>query len=338
MGSHLFQLRSDPIVGRQVLVAEDRAGRPNDFAGRESAKVSDEPIDDCPFCVGHEDWTPEPSLEVSDSTGSWQVRVVPNKYPAVALDEQLFALSDTSALGAVPQAPLGGHEVIIESPRHVQDITELTSDEFARVLRVYRQRLSDWSADKRICYVSIFKNVGNAAGASLGHMHSQLVALPQVPPVMAAELAACERHYAEHGCCIFCQLIKEELTHRQRLVVENDSFVAFCAYAGRQPYETWILPREHQASYEHLGDAAVEELAELLQQLVARLSTLLNPLSYNLILHTVPFGAASADLFHWHFELVPRSTQLAGFEWGTGLHINPLSPERAATNLVASGQ
>lgn len=321
-----------------MLVAEDRAGRPNDFSGRESANVSDEPTSDCPFCVGHEDWTPESSLEVSDATGRWQVRVVPNKYPAVCLDEPHFALSETSALGAVPQVPLGGHEVIIESPRHLQDITELTSEEFARVLRVYRQRLGDWSADERIRYVSIFKNVGKAAGASLGHMHSQLVALPQVPPVMAAELAACERHHAKLGGCIFCQLIDEELAHRQRLVVENDSFVAFCAYAGRQPYETWILPREHQASFEHLGDAAADELADLLQQLVARLHTLLTPLSYNLILHTVPFGATDADSFHWHFELVPRSTQLAGFEWGTGLHINPLSPERAAANLVASSQ
>lgn len=337
MGSLLFQLRTDPIVGRQVLVAEDRAGRPNDFSGAESANVSDEPANDCPFCVGHEAWTPEPSLEVSDSTGSWQVRVVPNKYPAVALDEQQFVLSETSALDAVPQAPLGGHEVIIESPRHLQDITELTAEEFARVLRVYRQRLSDWSADQRIRHVSIFKNVGYAAGASLGHMHSQLVALPQVPPVMAAELAACERYSAEHDGCIFCQLINEERTHRQRLVVENDSFVAFCAYAGRQPYETWILPREHQASFEHLGDAVADELADLLQQLVARLHTLLTPLSYNLILHTVPFAVSNADSFHWHFELVPRSTQLAGFEWGTGLHINPLSPERAAANLVASG-
>ncbi len=232
--------------------------------------------------------------------------------------------------------PLGDHEVIIESPRHVQDITELSLDELARVLRVYRQRLRDWSGDDRIEYVSIFKNVGVAAGASLEHVHSQLIALPDVPPVMIAELASAEYYFAKHRQCIFCQLIEEELSHRNRLVFENESFVAFCAYAGRQPYETWIFPREHEARFERLSDEASLQLATLIQQLVRSLRLRLSPLSYNLMLHTSPFRQDAADYYHWHFELVPRSTQLAGFEWGTGMFINPLSPERAAT-LMSSG-
>jgi len=242
-----------------------------------------------------------------------------------------------SALESVPQKPDGAHEVIIESPRHVQDITELSQAELARVLQVYRRRLLDWSTDDRIRHVSIFKNVGSAAGASLGHIHSQLVALPDVPPVMVAKLQASQRYFNANQCCIFCQLMEEELAHRKRLVIDEGPFVAFCAYAGRQPYETWIMPREHAASFEHLCDRDTESLAGILQQVVRLLQTQLTPLSYNLVLHTVPFQKDVADhfhdYFHWHFELVPRSTQLAGFEWSTGMHINPLSPERAAARL-----
>lgn len=288
---------------------------------------------DCPFCAGHEADTPEAELEVSASTGPWQVRVIPNKYPAVSLSGVGAVLSESSALESSPQVPLGAHEVIVESPRHVQDITELSQEEFARVLRVYRQRVRDWSDDKRIEHVSIFKNVGVAAGASLEHAHSQLVALPEVPPVVSAELAGADRFYAKHGYCIFCQLVNDELGHRDRLVLENDRFVAFCAFAGRQPFETWILPKQHAASIEQLDDEASLALADMLQAIVRRLRVQLSPLSYNLILHTAPFRQDATKFFHWHIELVPRSTQLAGFEWGTGMHINPLSPEQAAKSL-----
>ncbi len=272
-------------------------------------------------------------MEVEDASGKWQVRVVPNKYPAVSLDQQGYVPSGTSALGRAPQPPVGTHEVLIESPRHIQDITELSIAELARLLRVYRQRLRDWSTDSRIQYATVFKNVGIAAGASLEHIHSQLLALPDIPPVIASELAGSQRYFAEQEACIFCGLIDEELAHGERLVVEADSFVAFCAFAGRQPYETWIFPRVHSASFEHLSDPETESLANILQQVVQRLQRQLAPLSYNLLLHSAPFRQLHADSYHWHFELVPRSTQRAGFEWGTGMFINPLAPERAAARL-----
>ena len=322
----VFELRTDPIVGRQVLIAEDRAGRPNDLSVSPLARETASQIADCPFCAGHENRTPESLLEVAGETGPWQVRVVPNKYPAVALDPSL-AVTQSAV------APFGAHEVFIESPRHVCDISELSVAEMARVLRVYRQRLRDWSADERIAQVLIFKNVGNPAGASLGHLHSQLVALPTVPAVIAAEVDAARKFFVANERCIFCALLDEELSHGERLVASSESFVAFCASAGRQPYETWILPRAHHASFGQLTDAESDSLAELLQDIVRRLQTQLDPLAYNLILHTAPTSERDDAHFHWHFELVPRSTQLAGFEWGTGMHINPLAPERAATSL-----
>jgi len=327
----IFELRTDPIVGRRVLIAEDRAGRPNDFLAPEASREDASTVADCPFCAGNESRTPESLLEVAGETGPWQVRVVPNKYPAVTLDPPLASSRPGTPLPGIP--PLGTHEVFIESPRHVRDITELSAAELARVLRVHRQRLHDWSADERIRQVIIFKNVGNPAGASLEHLHSQLVALPEVPAVIAAELQAGHEYHSAHGECIFCALLRDELADGRRLVASNDSFVAFCASAGRQPYETWILPREHYASFEQLTIEDSESLAALLQDVIGRLQAQLTPLAYNLILHTSPTGQADVAHYHWHFELVPRSTQLAGFEWGTGMHINPLAPERAAARL-----
>ena len=331
----MFELRRDPIVGRQVLIAENRAGRPNDFSAKKPLQSSDTSAADCPFCAGHERQTPHSILEVSDTSGDWQVRAVPNKYPAVSLDQVAVPLQGSSVLESVAQPSFGAHEVIIESPRHVQDITELSSEEFARVLRVYRQRLRDWSSDERIEYVHIFKNVGVAAGASLEHVHSQLVALPDIPPAMLAELASAEYYWSKHRRNIFSQLVEEELSHRQRFVAEDESFVAFCAYAGRQPYETWILPREQQACFQDLDDDESSRLSILLRKLVSSLQKRLSPLSYNLVLHTSPTQKEVSEFYRWHLELIPRSTQLAGFEWGTGMHINPLSPERAAEILRA---
>ena len=281
-------------------------------------------------------------MEVAGSGDEWQVRVVPNKFPAVVLGQRNKPKGKQppkpSLLGVIPQPPEGAHEVFIESPRHVQDITELSIAELTLLLQAYRERLRFWSTDDRICHATIFKNVGDAAGASLEHIHSQLVALPSLSPVIAAELQGALRHFAEKKTCLFCQLIEEELSHGERLVADAGPFVAFCAYAGRQPYETWILPRDHAANFEQLTDTDIESLAETLQQVVRRLQAQLTPLSYNLILHTAPFRLPAGECnigqyWHWHFELVPRSTELAGFEWGTGMHINPLSPERAAARL-----
>jgi len=325
-------------MGRQVLIAEARAGRPSDFDAPKSASTSHDHQAECPFCFGHEFRTLKSLLDVTDQQGQWQVRVVPNKFPAVTLAQHALTQRGISALGQFPQRPDGAHEVIIESPRHVQDITELSRAELSRIVLVYRDRLRYWATDERIGQVNLFKNVGSAAGASLEHIHSQLVALPEIPPVMAAELLGSQEFYTANQACIFCDLVDEELKNRQRLIVAEGPFVAFCAYAGRQPYETWILPRKHCASFENLNESDAESLAEILRQVVQRLQTQLTSLSYNLVLHTAPMAANCADYYHWHFELVPRSAQLAGFEWGTGMYINPIAPEQAAERLRNGGR
>ncbi|NOY30794.1 MAG: galactose-1-phosphate uridylyltransferase [Planctomycetes bacterium] len=318
------ELRIDPIAGRKVLIAEDRAGRPNDF---ESAGASS-----CPFCAGHEQRTPRSLLEISDGQGGWQVRVIPNLYPAVSLDCDKIS-NDSSFQASGSQPAYGTHEVIVESPRHIQDITELSTEELAQVLLVYRDRLQHWSEEKSIQHATVFKNVGRVAGASLEHIHSQLVALPFVPEVIANEIRGAKQFYERKGTCIFCRLLQEELEQGERLVGEEGPFVAFCAYAGRQPFETWVLPKQHASHFKQLTDDEAHSLASLLQQVVCRLQTQLKPLSYNLILHTAPFGDQTPDSYHWHLEIIPRTAQLAGFEWGAGVHINSLLPERAAKLL-----
>jgi UDPglucose--hexose-1-phosphate uridylyltransferase len=319
----MSELRIDPVCGRCVYIAEDRAGRPNDFASGGSstpASPSGDRKASCPFCAGHEAETPEALAEVRDAEGRWQVRVVPNKYPAVA-----------SQAGAA--APLGAHEVIIESPAHVAEVFDLAAAQFATVLGVYRDRLRHWAGSGAFRHGIVFKNSGSAAGASIEHVHSQLIALPYVPELVQAELTSAERFYAENQSCLFCELVQREQSAGDRLVLRRDGYVAFCAYAGRQPFETWILPERHAARFERSSDDELAALAAVLQDVLRRLQAQADSLAYNLILHTAPWDGAHDASYHWHWELIPRSSQLAGFELGAGVYINPVSPERAARNL-----
>lgn len=319
----MSELRVDPVCGRCVYIAEDRAGRPNDFVSAGTSPPAGPSVDrkaSCPFCAGHEAATPDALAEVRDAEGRWQVRVVPNKYPAVA-----------SRAGA--DGPLGAHEVIIESPDHVAEVVDLPPAQFATVLGVYRDRLRHWAASGAFRHGIVFKNSGSAAGASIEHVHSQLIALPYVPELVQAELASTERFHAETRSCLFCELVEREQSAGERLILRRDGYVAFCAYAGRQPYETWLLPERHAARFELTSDDELAALAGVLQDVLGRLHAQTDTLAYNLILHTAPWDGGHDASYHWHWELVPRSSQLAGFELGAGVYINPVSPERAAQNL-----
>jgi UDPglucose--hexose-1-phosphate uridylyltransferase len=300
-----------------VYIAEDRAGRPNDYAQQESAQG---PLaSTCYFCAGMERHTPDAVATLLDADGRWRVRVVPNKYPAVTLGQPL-------------ERAYGVHEVIIESPRHLLNVTDLSVEQLAAVLKVYRDRLRHWAADDRLRHAIIFKNAGCDAGASMEHVHSQLVALPYVPAALQAELDAAQRFQVAKKRCIFCDLITRETSDGTRLVLQQNGYVALSAYAPRQPYETWIFPARHQSSYDGLTDKELKDQAVVLNQLLQRLDKVSPGAAYNLLLHTAPFGDPQT-YFHWHWELIPRLTHDAGLEWGAGVHITPLSPEHAAAEL-----
>jgi UDPglucose--hexose-1-phosphate uridylyltransferase len=281
--------------------------------------------------------TPQELAVVNDSQGDWQIRVVPNKYPAVSVATERHA-QGLQSLGVCGErfAPHGAHEVIVESPRHVLDWTELSTDELANVLRMFRDRLGNAFAEHRLTAGLIFKNVGQAAGASLEHVHSQLIALPFVPHVLELEVVIANVFHQQRSECLMCHLLADEIRQGTRMIVQNSHFAAICAYAARQPYETWIIPKAHASHYAELSDAESEALAAIFRQTLRLLGTVLTPLAYNAVLHTAPAGDERSAAFHWHWEVIPRSASLAGFEWGTGMYINSVSPERAAIRLRSS--
>ena len=345
------ELRTDPIIGRRVYVAEDRAGRPSDyrkvvggisdveFARQGSALSASEtpPTEynlpaappaynspaahsNCPFCAGNEVHTPVAVATVSDAHGHWQVRVVPNKYPAVRVDESV-------------DGAFGAHEVIIESPEHLFDVTQLGLERLAAIVRVYRDRRRHWAAQQGFRHGLVFKNSGCGAGASLEHIHSQVTVVPYVLPTVQWELDAAERFHATHQQCIFCDLIERELAAKERIVLDRNGYLTICPIAPRQPYEMWLLPLKHQSRFDRLTDGEVESLAAALHETLRRLQATEPGCPYNLLLHTAPFDADHAASYHWHWEIVPRLAHEAGLEWGGGVHICPLSPENAAKRL-----
>jgi UDPglucose--hexose-1-phosphate uridylyltransferase len=228
---------------------------------------------------------------------------------------------------------VGVHEVIIESPKHVSSTTDLSDVELAEVLSIYRDRLTAIRQDSRVKYGLIFKNVGPAGGASIEHTHSQLIGLPMVPGVVADELAASQAFHEQTGRCIFCDLVERELADSSRIVLESPSFVAFCPFAARFPLETWLLPKRHASNFEHIASPKIAELAGILRRCIEKIERAGGRSSYNYLIHSAPFDTRPQSHYHWHIEIFPRMTTLAGFEWATGQFINPLPPEDAAELL-----
>jgi UDPglucose--hexose-1-phosphate uridylyltransferase len=326
------QLRKDPLSDRWVIYAEGREERPNEFERVERRRADVR----CPFCAGHEGDTPPHiaayrSTSAGSSNGdSWLVRVVPNKYPALLASGR----TDPTQRGLyVDCDAVGAHEVIVETPRHVASLTELTAEEARLLMSAYCDRIRAIQNLPRVKYALVFKNVGPEAGASLEHAHSQVVATPMVPSEVQRELTACRRLHREHKQCFFCRVIQDELAHGLRLAAQSERFVAVCPYASRMPYEVWVLPREHQSHFERQEPDELAELADFLRRLIGRLESRHARLAYNYFLHTAPLDAAALRHYHWHIEVFPRLTTTAGFEWGAGYYINPVPPEQAAAVL-----
>ena len=327
----MSEIRRDSIVDRWVIFARNRAERPNEYAAPPASRSGKKV---CPFCEGNEHLTPHEiaAYRTEDSAAEqrgWRVRVIPNKFPAVVCDSP----ADTADPAAGLTAGYGVHEVIVESPRHLLSTTELSDGELAEVLLIYGDRLRSIRQNPRIRHALVFKNVGPGAGASIEHTHSQLVGLPLVPATVAQELDAALTHYRQHGRCIFCDLVKQELAAESRMVFETESFVAFCPYAARFPLETWILPKCHASQYEESATAELHDLARVLRRCIDKIERAAGQSQYNYLIHSAPFDTRCQSHYHWHIEIFPRTTTIAGFEWGTGQFINPLPPEDAAKLL-----
>jgi UDPglucose--hexose-1-phosphate uridylyltransferase len=324
----MADLRKDPVTGRWVIISTERQKRPDDFH-IDTVTVKGDAL--CPFCQGHEDKTPPEILAYRNGNG-WDVRVVPNKFPALRVEGEL----DREGEGLFDRMNgIGAHEVIIETPHHGQTFATMGEPAIEKVFWAWRERVIDLKRDFRLRHVVIFKNHGAAAGASLEHSHSQLIALPIVPRELKEELQGAKRHFQERERCVFCDIVRQEGRHGTRMIAESADFVALAPYAPRFPFETWLLPKRHRSRFEDATPGEFASLARMLKEMLQRMnSTLLTP-PYNLIVHSAPLQdePGAGEFYHWHVEVMPKLTRVAGFEWGTGFYINPTGPEEAAEVL-----
>lgn len=329
----MSELRRDPVDGRWVIIAAERRKRPVDFQTRQYTADSQEK---CPFCPGKEHETPPEVFAIRDPSSApngpgWQLRVIPNKFPALRVEGELTR----EGVGYFDRmSGVGAHEVIIETPRHVCNYDALSDQEVENIVRAYRDRVVDLKKDPRMKYILIFKNKGKEAGATLEHTHSQLIALPILPKRVSEELKGAADYWRFKERCVFCDIIRQESYEGLRVVSENESFICLTPFAPKAPFETWILPRKHQSSFEKIKDEQLPDLARLLRQVMSKLAKVLGAPPYNYIIHTSPLHEDPPH-YHWHLEIMPKLSQVAGFEWGSGFYICPVTPEDAAQALRA---
>jgi len=331
------EFRRDPLHNTWVVFAPERQRRPQDFA---PAELQNATLD--PFAEGNERLTPPEVYSVrkektKPNEPGWRVRVVPNRYPAMRIEGKLEA----SPEGLYDRVTgIGAHEVIIETPDGDMAMEELPVAAIAEIFSSYRERILDLDKDTRFQHIYIFKNVGPSAGASLAHAHSQLVALPLIPPSVEGKLVRAHDHYLLKQRSIFADILHTEKTSGIRLVAENDNFVLFCPFASRFPFELAIFPKRHHPDFSSCTALELHDLAEVLRFALERLNAVLEKPGYNLLLHMAPlqrpvterFASARYD-YSWHLEIVPRFNSLAGFEIGLGAYINTVYPEEAARFL-----
>ncbi|MBU1852840.1 MAG: galactose-1-phosphate uridylyltransferase [Candidatus Omnitrophica bacterium] len=335
------ELRKDPIIGRWVIISVERAKRSSDF------KVS-HPEDEegpCPFCEGLEKLTlPEVfAIRKSDSKkdeAGWDIRVIPSISQRFDLDGGL----ERRGIGMYDvMNPIAVHDIIIESPKHFTDIYQLSGEQIELIINTSVRRIVELEKDPRLKYCLLFKNHGLRAGGSkvTRHVRSQIIATPVTPTRVKEELRGARFYYQYKERCIFCDIIRQELDTGDRIVMETDTILAVAPFASRFPFEIWILPKKHCSDFINIEMREIKDLATVLKTITYKLYQLLDDPPYNYMLHTAPFRHAKrpgywrsiTEDYHWHIEVTPRITQVAGFEWGSGFYINPTPPEDAAKYL-----
>jgi len=337
----MSEFRRDVLTGQWTIIAEERQARPKDLRMK-SDELSDGSI--CRFCPGHEkETTPEVravrlTSPLPDSPG-WSIRVIPNKFPILqsSFSHGVLVQHEKNTLGRFDEALAGNgiHELVISAAEHWKDASTYTVDHWDLLLAVCQQRIHELLHVKGIKHVILFENRGAMAGASQSHPHLQLLASPLVPNNIIAKLCNARVHYTKTTRCLFCDLLKREEREGTRMVMTEDSYCSLAPYASRVPYELLILPRAHRKSFTEIPQGERRRLGAHLKDLFQRLHRILGKFSYNWVLHTSPVLKESHDesMYHWHVEIIPRFSQLAGYEWGAGMFVNSKSPELAADEL-----
>ena len=328
----MSELRQDRTTGARVIIAPKRGTRPH---ARANARLGPRPRFDptCPFCPGNEADLPGIVAETAmHGAPGWRLRVVPNKYPAVQREQAVPAAGVCREF----RPARGVHQVIIESPWHDAELDSMGADELNAVVAVYRERSRALLGEDGVQAAILFRNYGPRAGASLLHPHAQIVALDVVPPKVAAMGAWAARYIQEHGRCVLCDELTSERKDGRRVVDENDAFVALVPFAAEHPFEIWLVPKRHQPSFTALDDGDLPPFAALLGRALRRLSVTLGDPPYNFVVDSAPKSELSAAHWHWKLRIVPEVATWGGFELGSGLPINPSSPEDDARELRAA--
>ena len=323
----MSELRQDPTTREWVLVAPERAKRPQSAPKRRHVEAVPDWDAACPFCPGNESQTPDEVFRttVPGENSAWAVRVVPNRFAALSVEETTAPTEEGRFFRKKPG--FGVHEVIIESPSHNTPMALMSYQQVERVLVAYRQRYNTLKQNQQIKFITIFKNYGWASGTSLVHPHSQLVATPILAPYYHRRFDVAVDYYADTGKCLYCDLLVAELEKAERIVAETEEFVVLHPYASRVPYETWIMPKRHCSSFGLFPEANLAELAMLLKDILLFLYRGLDNPAFNLMVDTTITEDEEDPYYHWHFRIVPRLTTIAGFEMGSGIYISAALPE-----------
>jgi UDPglucose--hexose-1-phosphate uridylyltransferase len=335
------ELRKDPIIGRWVIIATERSRHLDQFNSKLEDSVPDKK--DCPFCEGAEAKTPSEVYSLrprntSRNSPGWDLRVVPSISPFLRVEGEL----DRRGKGLYDlMNGVGAHEIVVETNQHIANMADLSSEQIAKVLKCYTERILDLEKDSRFKYVCVFKNYGKSAGGSqIKHSRSQLIATPVNPKRVKEELAGSRQYFDYHERCIFCDLIKQEIAQKDRVILDLDGFIAVSPFAARFPFEIWILPKKHSCDFTNQDSESLANLGKVMKIVLSKLKKGLNDPPYNYVVHTAPFRRKKVGYwktveqdFHWHIEIMPRLTRVAGFEWGTGFYICPLAPEEGAKFL-----
>ena len=336
------EFRKDPLIGRWVIIATERAKRPVDFIASHDELV---PENDCPFCEGREAQTPKEILAVRDHGSApnqpgWKVRVIPSIKPVLRIEGQL----NRRAKGMYDLMDgIGAHEIVVESPQHIANAADLSLEQIHASLQVSTTRIADLERDPRFRYVLWFKNYGSIAGAGrVQHTRSQLIATPVTPLRVKEELVGARRYFEDKERCLVCDLLTQEQEAKTRIVLDSPHLLVLCPFASRFPFELWIVPKRHDCDFAKIRPEELADLAAVFKQVLSRLKGVLDDPPYNCLLHTAPFRRQRGKVgywktieedYHWHIELIPRLTRVAGFEWGSGFYINPTPPEESAKYL-----
>lgn len=316
-----------------VVVTTDHPKGPSDYLSFKPPYQQPQETEAlCPFCPGHEDMTPRETFMLTGEGGRWAVRVIPNKFPFFHIEGEFDRRPE--GMYDVMEA-IGAHEIVVEAPGHKQNFASMDTQQIEKILRAYRERLKDLEKDQRFQQFLILKNY---PGVFNRHPHSHIMAMPVIPRRIDEEIYGALDYYQRKERCIFCDIIKEEISMKKRVILETVHFLVFSPFASRYPFETWIVPKKHSPDFHHIHEEGIEDLSVAIQSLFLRFHKLLSDPPYSLTFHTSPIqDRFHRSEYHWHIETRLRIGLREGFEWGTGFFVNPTPPEDAAAFLREMG-